>query len=89
MTPVPETAEGTFVAETFFFEGQRIEGLELSFSEGKLTSMKARSDITALKQRYEAAAPGRLRDDVGHFPDWTPEASFSAPFGLTYIVRPR
>jgi leucyl aminopeptidase (aminopeptidase T) len=59
VTPVPGTAEGTFVAETFFFEGQRIERLELRFSDGKLTSMKAKGDITALKQRYDAAPAGR------------------------------
>ena len=59
VTPVPGTAEGMFVAETFFFEGQRIEGLELRFSDGKLTSMKAKGDITALKQRYDAAPAGR------------------------------
>jgi leucyl aminopeptidase (aminopeptidase T) len=59
VTPVPGTAEGTFVAKTFFFEGKRIEDLKLTFSNGKLTSMKATSDITALKQRYDAAPAGR------------------------------
>ncbi|MHC4218888.1 MAG: aminopeptidase, partial [Planctomycetota bacterium] len=59
VTPVPGTAKGTFVAETFFFEGKRIEGLTLTFSKGKLTSIKAKGDITALKQRYDAAPAGR------------------------------
>ncbi|MHC4768747.1 MAG: aminopeptidase [Planctomycetota bacterium] len=72
VTPVPGTAEGTFVAGTFFFEGQRIEGLELRFSDGKLVSMKAKGDITALKQRYDAAPAGRELFavlDIGINPD--------------------
>lgn len=59
VTPVPKTARGTFVADTFFFEGKQIKGLKLMFSEGKLTSMTAKSDITALQERYQAAPEGR------------------------------
>ena len=59
LAPVPGTAEGTFIADTFFFEGKRIDGLKLVFIKGKLTSMTAKSDISFLKKRYEAAPPGR------------------------------
>ena len=59
VTPVPKTARGTFVADTFFYEGKRIDGLKLTFSEGKLTSMTAQGDITALRERYQAAPEGR------------------------------
>ncbi len=59
VTPVPKTARGTFVADTFFFEGKRIDGLKLMFREGKLTSMTAQSDITALRERHQAAPEGR------------------------------
>lgn len=59
MAPVPKTADGTFVAETFFHEGTAIEGLTLKFSKGKLTSMTAKSDITALKAQYDAAPRDR------------------------------
>ena len=57
--PVPKTAKGTFVAETFFYEGNRIDGLTLKFSKGKLTSMTAKSDITALRKAYDAAPSER------------------------------
>ncbi|MHC4414524.1 MAG: aminopeptidase [Planctomycetota bacterium] len=59
VTPVPGTADGTFVADTYFFEGELIEGLKLEFEDGKLSSMTAKSDISALKERFEAAPAGR------------------------------
>ncbi len=59
VTPVPGTANGTFIAETFFFEGKLIERLKLQFKNGELTSMTAKGDITALKERYDAAPSGR------------------------------
>ena len=37
LTPKPKTAKGTFVADTFFYEGKRIDGLTLKFNKGKLT----------------------------------------------------
>ncbi len=57
--PKPKTAEGTFVAETFYYEGNRIDGLTLKFHKGKLISMTAKSDITALKDAYDAAPKER------------------------------
>ena len=72
LTPVPKTAEGTFVAETFFYEGKRVDGLTLKFSKGKLTSMTADSDITALREAYNAAPSGRDwfgAIDIGINPD--------------------
>ena len=59
VTPVPGTARGTFIADNFFFEGKRIAGLTLKFEEGRVTAMTAKSDITKLKQRYDAAPPGK------------------------------
>ena len=59
VTPVPGTANGTFVADTFFYEGDLIEGLTLAFTNGKLKSMTAKSDISAVKERYDAAPAGR------------------------------
>ncbi len=62
LTPVTGTAEGTFIADTFFFQGKRIEGLTLNFTKGKMTSMTAKQgDITALRQLYDAA-PAEGRD---------------------------
>ena len=59
VTPVPATAQGTFVVDTFFYQGKLIEGLKLVFAKGKLTSMTAKGDIGPLKKAYDAAPPGR------------------------------
>ncbi|MEE8155173.1 MAG: aminopeptidase [Phycisphaerales bacterium] len=74
VTPVASAARGTFVADTFFFEGKRINGLKLTFRDGKLASMTAQSDITALRDRYDAAPAGRdlfAALDIGINPDVT------------------
>lgn len=60
VTPVPGTANGTFVADYFFYEGQPISGLKLEFKNGRLTNMTAaEGDLTPLKKRYDAAPAGR------------------------------
>jgi leucyl aminopeptidase (aminopeptidase T) len=59
LAPVAGTAEGTFVADTFYFEGKRIEGLTFKFSKGKLTSFTAKGDIKAFQEHYDAAPAGR------------------------------
>jgi leucyl aminopeptidase (aminopeptidase T) len=60
LAPVPGTANGTFIADTFFHEGKLIEALKLEFKAGKLTNMTAKSDISALRKLYDAApAPAR------------------------------
>lgn len=75
VTPVRGTANGKFIADTYFFEGQLIKGLTLTFTKGKLTSMTADSDITALRERYDAAPAGReflAVIDIGLNPDIRP-----------------
>jgi leucyl aminopeptidase (aminopeptidase T) len=72
LAPVPGTAKGTFVADTYFYEGQRIDGLTMKFNAGKLTSLSAKSDMTTLQKRYDAAPPGRdafAAVDIGINPD--------------------
>jgi hypothetical protein len=59
LTPVPGTAEGTFVADKYFFQGKGIEGLRLEFKKGKLVSMSAEKDFEPLKAAYDAAGPGK------------------------------
>lgn len=62
LAPVPGSANGTFIADTFYYEGKLIEGLKLVFKDGKLTSLTAnpKSDISLLEKRRQAApAPGR------------------------------
>jgi aminopeptidase len=60
VTPVPGTANGTFVADHFFYQGKPIEGFTLKFANGKLTSFTAKSgDLSAIKKAYDAAPPGK------------------------------
>lgn len=59
LTPVAGSANGTFVADTFFYEGALIEGLKLTFKDGKLLSMTAKSDISQIQKRFDAAPPGK------------------------------
>lgn len=59
LVPVAGTAEGTVVADQFFFLGKPIEGLRLQLKAGKVTSMSAKSGIEPLKAAYDAAGPGR------------------------------
>jgi leucyl aminopeptidase (aminopeptidase T) len=59
LVPVAGTAEGTVVADQFYFLGKPIEGLRLELKAGKVTSMSAKSGIEPLKAAYDAAGPGR------------------------------
>jgi leucyl aminopeptidase (aminopeptidase T) len=63
VTPVPGTAQGTVVADRYFFEGKTIEELRLEFKAGRLVSMTARAGLERLKALYDAA--GRGRDLLG------------------------
>ena len=73
VTPMPGTAEGRLVADHYFFQGKAIEKLELTFTKGKLTGMKAASGLDAIKALYNATE-GRSKDefavvDIGINPD--------------------
>jgi leucyl aminopeptidase (aminopeptidase T) len=72
MAAVPGTAEGKFVVDRDFFQGQEITGLVLSFHQGKLVSMTAKSGLDVFKAYYDAAGPGKEEFaffDVGINPD--------------------
>jgi leucyl aminopeptidase (aminopeptidase T) len=72
VTPVPGTARGTYVADTYYFMGRRIDGLTLMFRHGELLSMTAKSDMGALKAAHKAAPAGRdafAVIDIGVNPD--------------------
>jgi len=61
LAPVtPGSAEGKVVVDKLKYQGALIEGLVLSFSQGRLTSMTAKSGVGALKalQAYYDAATG-------------------------------
>ena len=57
--PVPGTAEGTLVVDRQLHGNTEIKGLTMKFAAGKLTSMTAKDDISALKAEYDAAPAGR------------------------------
>jgi len=59
VTPVAGTANGKVVVERHFFQGKEVQGLELTFKDGKLTSMKAKSGLEALKALYDASGEGK------------------------------
>jgi leucyl aminopeptidase (aminopeptidase T) len=83
VTPVPGTANGTFVADNFFFEGEHIEGLTFKFTNGKLASLSAKNDMTTLQRRYDAAPAGRevfAALDIGINP------AVSAPSGSRMVT---
>ena len=48
-----------FVADHFFYQGHRIEGLRLEFAEGKLTAMKADNGLELIQAIYDVAGEGR------------------------------
>jgi len=58
-TPVPGTAQGTVVADRYFFQGKTIENLRLDFKAGRLVAMTARTGLEPLKALYDAAGRGR------------------------------
>ena len=60
-TPLVGTADGIVVADHFFFQGRRIEGLRLEFVEGKLSSMTADKGLAIVQALYDVAGEGRDR----------------------------
>jgi Leucyl aminopeptidase (aminopeptidase T) len=63
LTPVPGTAEGMVVVDSYIFEGRPIEQLRLRFRHGRMIGMSAKSDMAELQAFYAAAPDGK--DEVG------------------------
>ncbi|MCZ6755120.1 MAG: aminopeptidase [Gemmatimonadetes bacterium] len=59
--PLAGTAQGVIVADHFFYQGHRIEGLRLEFVEGKLTAMTADKGLDIIQASYDVAGEGRDR----------------------------
>lgn len=59
LTPVPGSAEGTLVADRYYYQGDRIDGLRLEIKGGKLVGMSAKAGLDPLKARYDAGGAGR------------------------------
>jgi leucyl aminopeptidase (aminopeptidase T) len=72
LAPVRGTAQGKVVIDRMFYAGKEINGLTLSFAQGKLVSMTSESDITRIKADYDAAGAGKEEFafiDIGINPD--------------------
>jgi aminopeptidase len=54
LAPVKGTANGKIIVDKQYYFGKFIEGLELIFAAGKLTSMTAKSGLEKLKAMYDA-----------------------------------
>jgi leucyl aminopeptidase (aminopeptidase T) len=59
LVPVVGTANGKVVIEKYFYAGKIVKGLTLTFIEGKVVSMTAKSGIKRLKEVYDAAGEGK------------------------------
>jgi leucyl aminopeptidase (aminopeptidase T) len=59
LVPVVGTANGKVVIEKFFYSGKTVEGLTLSFKEGNVVSMTAKSGLKRIKEVYDAAGEGK------------------------------
>jgi len=72
LAPVQGTAEGKVVVDRLFYQGKEINGITLTFKEGKLISMTAGSGLEPLKAIYDAAEKGKEEFafvDLGINPD--------------------
>ncbi len=72
VAPVPGTAQGKVVIDRMFYSGKEVNGLTLTFENGKLVSMTSESDISRIKADYDAAGAGKEsfgEIDIGINPD--------------------
>jgi leucyl aminopeptidase (aminopeptidase T) len=58
-TSVAGSANGTVVLDPFTSDGTLVEGLKLTFENGRLTSMDAASGLDAIRKGYDAAPAGK------------------------------
>ena len=59
LVPVPGTAQGKIVVDKQFYLDKEIKSLELTFMDGKLSNMKAKSGLETLKARYDVSGEGK------------------------------
>jgi leucyl aminopeptidase (aminopeptidase T) len=77
------TADGKVVIDKLVWDGRVVEGLTLTYSRGRLTSMTAASDIAGLRAFYDRAGGGKDQFayiDIG----LNPESKF--PVGTGRVV---
>jgi aminopeptidase len=56
LTPVPGTATGKVVVDRMLLEGKEVRGLSLTFKNGKMTEMKAKSGLERIQALYDAGS---------------------------------
>ncbi len=83
VSPVPGTAQGTFVADFHFAEGRTVEGLKMEYKDGKLISFSGQGALAELKQRYDAAPAGR---DLFAFVDVGINPAIEIPAGSRMVT---
>jgi aminopeptidase len=59
IAPVAGSAEGKVIVDRLFYQDKEVLGVTLTFHEGKLVSMTAKSGIAPLKAMYDAAEAGK------------------------------
>jgi aminopeptidase len=72
IAPVAGSAEGKVIVDRLFYQDKEVLGVTLTFHEGKLVSMTAKSGIAPLKAMYDAAEAGKedfAYIDLGINPD--------------------
>lgn len=55
----PGSASGTVVLDDFEYQGTPIEGLTLTFANGRMTAMNASAGVAAIQPEYDAAPAGK------------------------------
>lgn len=87
---VPATAgsaEGRVVIDKILWDGKVVEGLTLTYSRGRLTSLTARSDIAGLRAFYDAAGGGK--DQFGYIDiGLNPQSKFTVGSGQVVWTVP-
>lgn len=59
VAPLEESAEGTVVFDLGYYQGERIEGIQLTFSKGKVIKFSAEKNEEQLHQFFESGELGR------------------------------
>jgi leucyl aminopeptidase (aminopeptidase T) len=57
--PVQGSASGTAVLDAFDYDGVPVEGLKLTFQDGRMTSMDAASRLDIVRKAFDAASDGK------------------------------
>ena len=58
LAAVPGSANGKLVVENFSWQGKPVEGLVVEFKNGKMTSLDAKSDVSAIKKYLDVQGKG-------------------------------